>query len=151
MKLTNFIIHHMLSIKFFLSCFILFLSMLTNSFASAVEVEKLLETEKSWDGHNYKSYPIGKPQLSILKITVAPNSHLDWHQHPVPHAAYVLKGNITVQKKDDGALHTVHAGETIAEVVDTLHRGYTDNEGVTLIVFYAGKKNVSLSIPYINN
>lgn len=134
---------------FFLSFSVIFAS--ENSYASPVKVEKLLETEQSWDGRNYKSYSSGKPQLTILKISVAPNSYLDWHQHPIPHAAYVIKGNITVQKKDDGDSFTVRAGETIAEVMDTLHRGYTDNEGVLMIVFYAGKKGVPLSIPNTNN
>lgn len=151
MKFLGFINHFIPVIKLLFPCVLLFFSVIINSFASAVQVEKLLETEKSWDGKDYENYPPGQPQLTILKISVAPNSHLDWHQHPIPHAAYVLKGNITVQKKDDGALHTVHTGETIAEVVDTLHRGYTDNEGVTLIVFYAGKKNVPLSIPLIKD
>ncbi|MDQ0430946.1 quercetin dioxygenase-like cupin family protein [Pantoea agglomerans] len=151
MRSSGFVNHVLLRVRFFFPSCLLFFSMITNSFASTVDVEKLLEAENSWDGKSYKRYPLGKPQLTILKISVAPNSYLDWHQHPIPHAAYVLNGNITVQKKDGGALHTVHAGETIAEVVDTLHRGYTDNEGVTLIVFYAGERNVPLSIPYNND
>ncbi|MFT4465363.1 MAG: hypothetical protein ACMX3H_19680 [Sodalis sp. (in: enterobacteria)] len=64
-----------------------------------INVEKLLEMEKSWDGVSYQAYPKGTPQLSILKITVAPNTSLPWHEHPIPNAAYVLKGALTVEKK----------------------------------------------------
>ncbi|WP_312240861.1 hypothetical protein [Pantoea sp.] len=57
-----------------------------------VTVEKLLETEHSWDGALYPAYPTGTPQLSVLKITIPPHSSLDWHQHPVANAAYVQQG-----------------------------------------------------------
>lgn len=62
-------------------------------------VEKLLETESSWDGTLYKTYPDGTPQLSVLKITIPPNSSLSWHQHAIPNAAYVQNGTLTVEKK----------------------------------------------------
>lgn len=112
-----------------------------------VNVEKLLETEKSWDGVQYKKYPEGTPQISILRITVAPHSSLSWHTHPMPHAAYVLDGMLTVEKKATGEKKRLKSGDVLPELVDSVHRGYTGEEGVTLIVFYAGKKGMPLSIP----
>lgn len=115
--------------------------------ASAVSVEKVLQTSKSWDGASYESYPNGKPELSILKITVQPHTTLSWHKHPMPNAAYVLSGHLVVEKKDDVMKKTIHAGETLAETVGTVHRGYTEDEPVTLIVFYAGTAGLPLSEP----
>jgi hypothetical protein len=39
-------------------------------------------TEKSFE-INYQSYPTGKPQLTVLRITIPPNTALHWHHHPV--------------------------------------------------------------------
>lgn len=115
--------------------------------APAIMVEKLLEAENSWDGVLYKEYPSGTPQLSVLKITVAPNTSLAWHEHLTPNAAYVLNGVLTVEKKDTGEKRILKAGEVLSEMVRSAHRGYAGKEGVTLVVFYAGKKGVPLSKP----
>lgn len=114
---------------------------------SGVESETLLESERSWDGSLYSSYPQGTPQLSVLKITIAPNSSLAWHRHPIPNAAYVQSGVVTVEKQSSGEKRQVTAGEALPEMVGSAHRGYTGNEGAVLIVFYAGKKGVPLSEP----
>jgi len=42
-----------------------------------VQSEILLRTGSSWDGEPYKSYPSGQPELTILKITLAPHTKLD--------------------------------------------------------------------------
>ncbi|MGP0823210.1 cupin domain-containing protein, partial [Serratia sp. CY81489] len=118
-----------------------------NDGTPGINVEKLLETEKSWDGVLYKEYPKGTPQLSVLKITVAPNTSLAWHEHPIPNAAYVLNGVLTVEKKATGEKRLLKAGEVLPEMVDSAHRGYTGEEGVTLVVFYAGQKGLPLSKP----
>lgn len=124
-----------------------FITMAQSGGTPSINVEKLLETEKSWDGLFYKEYPKGTPQLSVLKITVAPNTSLAWHEHPIPNAAYVLNGVLTVEKKATGEKRLLKAGEVLPEMVDSAHRGYTGKEGVTLVVFYAGKKGIPLSKP----
>ncbi|PKH24704.1 cupin [Enterobacterales bacterium CwR94] len=115
--------------------------------APGVSIEKLLETEQSWDGERYSTYPQGTPQLSVLKITIAPNTALAWHTHPIPNAAYVAEGVLTVEKKSTGEKRTLQQGEVLPEMVDSAHRGYTGKEGVTLVVFYAGQQGVPLSKP----
>jgi len=115
--------------------------------SDGISIETLLETEKSWDGVEYAPYPAGTPQLSVLKITISPNTSLDWHEHPMPNAAYVEKGALTVEKQATGKTRTLQAGEVLPEMVDSAHRGYTGPEGATLVVFYAGKKGLPLSKP----
>lgn len=127
--------------------FIAFSSQSHSNNTPGVSVEKLLQTQQSWDGSPYQAYPQGQPELTVLKITIAPNSSLAWHQHPIPNAAYVLQGELTVEKQSSHQTRIVKAGEVLPEMVDSGHRGFTGAQGATLIVFYAGKQGTPLSVP----
>jgi quercetin dioxygenase-like cupin family protein len=118
-----------------------------NTTNTGVHTEKLPETEKSWDGSVYSAYPKGTPQLSILRITIAPHTALAWHTHPMPNAAYVLSGILTVEKKSTGEKRLLNAGDVLPEMLNSVHRGYTGIEGTTLLVFYVGEKGLPLSEP----
>lgn len=109
-----------------------------------VKVETLLATGTSWDGVPYKAYPTGDPELSVLKISIPAHSALAWHEHPIPNAAYILSGTLTIEKHD-GTKKTVHAGQAVAEMVDAAHRGVTGDTPVVLLAFYAGAKDVGVS------
>ena len=111
----------------------------------AVQSETLLRASSSWDGEPYKSYPSGHPELSILKINLAPHTELEWHSHPMPSAAYIVSGELTVERKTDGKKQRFAAGEAVSETVDTFHRGVAGSEPVVLIVFYAGSSGMQLS------
>ena len=111
----------------------------------AVQSDTLLQTGSSWDGEPYKSYPSGQPELSILKITLAPHTELEWHSHPIPNAAYIMSGDLTLERKRDGKKQHFSAGQAVSETVDTFHRGRAGNEPVVLIVFYAGSAGVPLT------
>jgi quercetin dioxygenase-like cupin family protein len=110
-----------------------------------IQSEILLRSSSSWDGKPYTAYPAGRPELSVLKITIPPHTALKWHTHPMPNAAYVLSGELTLERKEDGKKQRVTAGQVVAEMVDALHRGVTGERSVTLIVFYAGTKGMPLS------
>ena len=105
----------------------------------------LLKSTSAWDGSPYQRYPEGQPELTILRITIPANSALKWHRHQVPNAAYVVSGRITVQARNSGDTIHLKAGDTIAEMVNTVHRGVTGSEPVELIVFYAGTPGTPLS------
>jgi quercetin dioxygenase-like cupin family protein len=55
-----------------------------------LKVRTLLQTDKAWDGKPYETYPQGRPQLSLLEITIPPHTKMDWHRHPIPNASYVV-------------------------------------------------------------
>jgi len=112
---------------------------------SAVQSETLLRCSSSWDGELYSSYPTGQPELSILKITIPPHTKLEWHSHPMPSAAYIVSGELTLERKKDGKTQHFTAGQAVSETVDTLHRGVTGDEPVVLIAFYAGSPDVPLN------
>lgn len=125
-------------------------SMLSSGLAGAedqpaVKAETLLRSSSSWDGTPYASYPAGSPELTVLKITIPANTALPWHTHPMPNAAYILSGEIVLEKKETGEKKLLTQGQVLPEVVGQLHRGVTGNAPVVLIVFYAGTKGMPLS------
>lgn len=105
---------------------------------SAVSSETLLRSSSSWDGEPYDSYLPGRPELSILRITIPPRTRLNWHSHPMPNAAYIVAGELTLERKRDGKKQRFTAGQALPETVNTCHRGVSGNEPVVVIVFYAG-------------
>ena len=124
--------------------------MITASDAEAgdphVVVDQLLQTTRSWDGNKYPGYVTGQPQITILRISIPPNTALDWHEHPMISAGYVVSGQITLEIRGTRKRKTIDAGQALAESVATVHRGYTTNQPVELVVFYAGAVGLPLSI-----
>ncbi|WP_126654252.1 cupin domain-containing protein [Chryseobacterium aureum] len=118
-----------------------------SEYSDKIESVTLLKTTKSWDGTLYPAYPATQPEISVLKITVPPHSALNWHKHPVINAAYVEKGEIQVERKEDGKTQWIRKGQVLPEMVNVGHRGKTGDEGVTLIVFYSGSPDIPLSEP----
>lgn len=111
----------------------------------AVQKEILSSGSTSWDGTPYAAYPAGTPEITVVKITIAPHATLPWHTHPMPNAAYVVSGELTVEKKDTGEKKVLTPGQVLPELVGQVHRGTAGNEPVVLIVFYAGAKGLPLS------
>jgi quercetin dioxygenase-like cupin family protein len=114
---------------------------------ASAQREVLLQADHSWNGVPYTHYPDGRPQLTMLKLTIAPHTALPWHTHPFPNAAYVLSGTLTIHDKQSGKTKVVHQGEAFAETVNDIHRGETGDEPVVLLVTYAGTPGVPTSIP----
>ncbi|MCS4302103.1 MULTISPECIES: cupin domain-containing protein [unclassified Chryseobacterium] len=118
-----------------------------SEYSDKIESVTLLKTTKSWEGTTYPSYPSGQPEISVLKISVPPHKALDWHKHPVINAAYIEKGEIQIEKKEDGKTKWVRQGEVLPEMVNIAHRGKTGDKGATLIVFYSGSPDLPISEP----
>lgn len=115
--------------------------------AARTEVVKLVESSKSWNGAPLPGYPAGTPQVTILKITIPPQTALKTHKHPVINAGVVLKGELTVST-ETGETMIIKAGEPIVELVNIWHYGKNDGrEPVELIVFYAGVEGTPITVP----
>ena len=110
-----------------------------------LQKQLLLRASSSWDGEPYKSYPQGQPELSIVKIILAPQTQLEWHSHPMPSAAYIVAGELTIERRRDGKKQRFSAGQAVSETVDTFHRGVAGSEPLVLIVFYAGSAGMPLT------
>ena len=102
-----------------------------------IQTEILIQSTSSWDRTPYVSYAAGQPQITILKITIAPHTTMKWHSHPLPNAGYILSGELTIEKKDGTKQHFV-AEQAVTETVNSVHRGITGAERTVLIVFYPG-------------
>jgi quercetin dioxygenase-like cupin family protein len=126
-------------LTFSLSCFAA-----AQKTSSPIQIETLSQSTSAWDGTPYKAYPAGQPQITILKYTIAPHTTMKWHSHPLPNAAYILSGYLTVEKQDGTKKHFV-AGQALTETVDSVHRGITGAEPAVLIVFYPGTPGLALS------
>jgi quercetin dioxygenase-like cupin family protein len=113
---------------------------------NTVKVDVLAKTSSSWDGSALPDYRGGKPEITILRITIPPGVQLPLHRHPVINAGVLLTGELTVTTEDNKVLH-LKAGDSIVEVVNKWH--YGKNEGrkpAELIMFYAGMPGVPITI-----
>lgn len=111
------------------------------------EHDLILQSGRAWNGLIFDEYPAGKPQISVMRMSLPPNSKLPWHTHPMPNAAFVLTGQLTIEDKETGQTHCFNAGEALNETVNSPHRGYTTAQGTELVIFYAGVEGQDLSEP----
>jgi quercetin dioxygenase-like cupin family protein len=109
--------------------------------------EILLQTSQSWNGKPYTHYPTSQPQLTTIKLAIAPHTALPWHTHPFPNVVYVLSGSLTLHDKASGKTLVVHEGQAVGESVDDVHRGETSDEPTVLLITYAGTAGVPTSVP----
>ena len=111
-----------------------------------LKVETLLQTTQSWDGNELPSYPDGKPEISILKVSIPPHSELDLHKHEVINAGILLTGDLTVITENSDTLK-MKTGDVLSEVVGTWHYGVNEGDEVAeIVVFYAGTVGAPLSV-----
>jgi quercetin dioxygenase-like cupin family protein len=110
-------------------------SALDNS--ASVKVTPLLKTSTSWDGKPLV-YPQGPAEVTALIVEIAAGGQTGWHEHSVPSFAYVLEGTLEVTQ-GNGATRLLHVGDTLPEVVQTLHNGRAlGDKPVKLFVLYTG-------------
>lgn len=122
------------------------ISAIAQETAQTIQTEILSKSSTSWDGSNIPNYPEGQPEITISRITIPAGLQLPVHKHPNPLGGIVLQGELTIIR-EDGKRHTVKAGKSIIEVVNTWH--YGKNEGdipVVLIAFYIGIKDQVLTV-----
>jgi len=109
-------------------------------------VRQLIKTTQSWDGKCLPAYPQGKPEITILRISIPAGAQLKTHSHPVINAVVLISGQLTVVTTDGKTLH-LKAGDPFVEVVNRLHYGI--NQGkvpAELVVFYAGVTNTPITV-----
>jgi quercetin dioxygenase-like cupin family protein len=106
----------------------------------------LLRTDHSWDGVKCGHYPAGQPELTLLKINIPTHAALPWHTYSMPNAAYVISGRLHVESKEGKHKVTLNPGDVLPEMVGTVHRGWTEEAPVELIVFYAGVKDMPTAV-----
>ena len=116
---------------------LLLLSLILASQASA---EPLLKANSSWDGGAI-AYPAGQAEVTSIILRIEEGQDPPFHCHPVPTMGYVLKGAVEVETSE-GRKAVFRAGESVVEVLGTVHRGRALEGPVEIVVFYAGVKGV---------
>ncbi|MDG1063353.1 MAG: cupin domain-containing protein [Flavobacteriaceae bacterium] len=110
------------------------------------KVTTLAKTSQSWNGAALPHYRDSTPEVTVLKITIPPNTKLPVHKHPVINSGYMLQGQLTVISQTGDSL-LLNEGDVIVEMVNTWHHGENNgSEPVELVVFYAGNTHTPITI-----
>ena len=118
----------------------------TTTYSDEIEVEKLAETSQSWNGSDIPAYGEGTPKVTVLKITIPPNSKLEMHKHLVMNAGFLLSGKLTVID-EYGNTKVLHEGEALVELVNTYHYGVNKEDiPAEIVVVYAGTVGVPITV-----
>ena len=110
--------------------------------------EELIRTSQSWDGVELPDYFKGRPELVAVKYVFPAGQKLGWHHHPVMNYGVLVQGELTIIGQD-GKEKTVHEGEAVVEMVNTIHHG--ENRGakpVILYMFYLSQKDLPLAVQH---
>ena len=113
-----------------------------------VTSEELIRTSQSWDGVELPDYLQGRPELVAVKYVFPAGQKLGWHHHPVMNYGILVQGELTIIGQD-GKEKTVHEGEAVVEMVNTIHHG--ENRGskpVILYLFYLSQKDLPLAVQH---
>lgn len=105
-------------------------------FSFAGNGQELLVTETSWNGAPF-SYPSGNAKMTAVKLLLKQGEPTGFHCHPVPTFAYILSGNLDVETSDGDKISLI-PGQSMVEVMRTLHQGTPIGGDVEILVFYAG-------------
>ena len=132
-----------------ISALILFLlahtTALSSEFRDGVQVQENLSTTQTWDGAPIQ-YPSGTAKVTGAIITLTPGAETGWHLHPIPCFALILEGDLVVELKD-GRTKKLKAGDTLAEVIGTLHNGKnTGKVPLKIAIFYIGNTELKNTI-----
>ena len=112
----------------------------------SIVVTKLVQSTKSWDGKSLPSYPTTQPEVTILRISIAPGARLPLHYHPVINAGVLLAGQLKIETSNGEVLH-LKAGDPIIETVNRVHYGINDGAvPAEIIVVYAGTVDYPITV-----
>ena len=111
-----------------------------------VRTTELVRTSQSWDGVELPDYLQGRPEIVGMKYEIPAGQKLGIHYHPVMNFGILVQGDLTIIS-EDGKEKVVHEGETVVEMVGTVHHG--ENRGtkpVVLYMFYLSQTGLPLSV-----
>ena len=117
----------------------IFVVFFLNTFMTSVYADILLETSSTWEGGEIV-YPKGEPKITSVVLRIGEGEVTQFHCHPVPTLGYILQGSLEVETKS-GKKVRFNKGESVVEVMRTVHRGHAINGPVEVVVFYVGEQS----------
>ncbi len=115
---------------------------------NVVQTTELIRTSQSWDGAELPDYLQGRSEVVAVKYEIPAGQKLAWHHHPVMNHGILVQGELTIVSLD-GKEKTVHEGEAVVEMVNTIHHG--ENRGtkpIVLYMFYLTQPGLPLSVQH---
>lgn len=106
--------------------------------------EDLLKTTTSWDGGEI-AYPEGEAEITSFKMHIGNDVTTKFHCHPVPTMGHILQGTVEIET-EQGKKTTFNEGQSVVEVMRTVHRGIAVDGPVEIIVFHAGATGIPTTI-----
>ncbi|WP_193666622.1 cupin domain-containing protein [Pseudomonas aeruginosa] len=114
--------------------------------ATSPQRETLLRSGCAWNGSLYLGYPLGQPQLTVQRLSLAAHERLDWQVHPMPSALYVLKGELRLETRDGAQSTRVLEGEAAGCLMNIIHRLIAGAEPVEALLFHAGVEGMPVGL-----
>lgn len=106
--------------------------------------DDLLKTNTSWDGGEVY-YPEGEAEITSFKMNIENDVTTKFHCHPVPTMGHILTGTVEIETLE-GKKTTLREGQSVVEVMRTVHRGIAVDGPVEIIVFHAGATDIPTTI-----
>ncbi|MDG2048157.1 MAG: cupin domain-containing protein [Halioglobus sp.] len=100
--------------------------------------ETVLRTLTTWEGDKIV-YPQGEPEITSVILKIKEGEVTQFHCHPVPTLGYILKGSLEVETKAGNKMR-FNQGDSLVEVMKTVHRGTAIGGTAEAVVFYVGEK-----------
>ena len=93
------------------------------------------------------SYPqSGKPEITMMVVTMQPDGHTSLHKHPSPTVGYVIEGFVEVRAEN--VVLKVKAGEGFLEPIEGPMQIWNTNSAVSkLVIFVAGSEGIPVAAP----
>jgi quercetin dioxygenase-like cupin family protein len=90
--------------------------------------------------------PVGKPEITLMVLTMEPDGHTSLHKHPSPTFGYVVEGFVEVRAED--VVKKVQAGEAFMEPIDSPMQIWNTNSAVSkLVISVVGAEGAPVSVP----
>ncbi len=132
--------------RILVACITLILVISDVSLAGNVHVEELIKTTTSWNGVSLPDCTDKETEVTMLKISIGPNTKLPMHFHPVINVAYMLSGELTVISKK-GEEKVIRKGDPLVELVNQDHYGVNNGDKpVEILVVYIGEQGKELTV-----
>jgi quercetin dioxygenase-like cupin family protein len=122
-----------------MACREIFVLFFLNTFMTSVYADILLETSSTWEGGEIV-YPKGEPEITSVVLRIGQGEVTQFHCHPVPTLGYILQGSLEVEQKS-GKTARFNQGDSVVEVMRTVHRGRAITGLVEIVVFYVGEQS----------
>jgi quercetin dioxygenase-like cupin family protein len=114
--------------------------------AAGSKADVILKTTKTMIDAPIVFPATGKPEITMMILTMDPNGHTSMHKHPSPTFGYVMDGIVEI--KTDNGVQTFKAGQAFVEPLDSPMQIRNTNPGISkLVICVAGTEGTPVAVP----